>query len=57
MLTLECRELFEGCPGRIEAETEEEVLRQAAAHARDAHGVESVDDATVEQLKAAMRRS
>jgi predicted small metal-binding protein len=54
MQRLECGRLFDGCPGVVEAETTDEVLAQAAAHAREAHGLETLDPATVEAVKAAI---
>ncbi len=55
MKILECGRLFEGCPGRVEAETEEEILQAAAVHAREAHGLDTVDDATTSALRGAIR--
>ncbi len=40
MKTLRCRDLGFDCDQEIRAETEDEVLRQAAAHARSQHNVE-----------------
>lgn len=54
MQRLECGRLFEGCPGVVEGETTDQVLAQAAAHAREAHGLETLDPATVEAVKAAI---
>lgn len=54
MPTLECNELFEGCEAVVNADSTEEVLNEAAAHARDAHGLETLDDDTVEAVKAAI---
>lgn len=54
MQRLECGRLFEGCPGVVEGETTDQVLAQAAAHAREAHGLETLDPATVEAVTAAI---
>lgn len=54
MPTLECNKLFEGCEGVVKADTTDEVLAQAAAHAQQAHGLKSLDDETVEAVKAAI---
>ena len=54
MATLECNKLFEGCDAVVEAATTDEVLAQAAAHARSVHGLATLDDATVDAVKAAI---
>lgn len=54
MPTLECNKLFEGCEAVVEAETTDEVMSQAATHASEAHGLETLDPATVEAVKAAI---
>lgn len=54
MQRLECGKLFEGCEGVVEAETADEVMAQATAHAREAHGLETVDAETAEALTAAI---
>jgi predicted small metal-binding protein len=55
MLELRCGELFDGCEGIVRAETHDEVLRQAAVHAADAHGVTEVDEGTRAALVEATR--
>lgn len=55
MKVLECSQLFEGCPARVEADTEEEILEIAAEHARETHGLESVDNEVATKLRAAIR--
>ncbi len=52
---LRCGELFPGCSIEARGETEEEILKQAAEHARRDHGVASIDPATLEKVKAAIR--
>lgn len=54
MSSLECNKLFEGCDAVVEAPTRDEVLAQAAAHAKTVHGLENLDEATVEAVKAAI---
>jgi predicted small metal-binding protein len=39
----------------VRADSEEEVLRQAAEHAREVHGVQQIDDATAAKVKGAIR--
>ena len=54
-LALHCNEIFDGCPGVVRAETEEEVLAQAADHAAAAHGLTEIDPETRATLSAAIR--
>ena len=52
---LRCGDVVEGCDGVVTGPDDEDVLRQAAAHAAEAHGMAEVDEATVAALKAAIR--
>ena len=52
--TLKCGDLMPGCDFEARAETEEELLEAAAAHAREVHGV-TVTPELAEQVKAAIR--
>jgi predicted small metal-binding protein len=52
---LRCGELFPGCAVEARGETEEEILKQAAEHARRDHGVAQIDPATLAKVKAAIR--
>ena len=54
-VTLNCSELFAGCPAEVRADTAEEVLQQAAEHAADAHGLTELDDSTAAAVRAAIR--
>lgn len=40
MKTLQCKDAGFDCEGKIQAETEGEILEQAAEHARSVHNVE-----------------
>jgi predicted small metal-binding protein len=51
---LNCGELFPGCAVQARGETEEEILKQAAEHARRDHGVTQIDAATLAKVKAAI---
>jgi predicted small metal-binding protein len=53
--TLSCGDLFPGCDARVEDESVEGVMRQAAEHARAKHGLESIDAATAAKVQAAIR--
>ncbi len=55
MKELHCREVGFDCEGVIRGETEDEVLRQATEHARTAHGLAQLDDATVQQIRSKIR--
>lgn len=49
-----CRELGFDCDGVVRAETEEEALKQVAAHAGSTHGITEVDEELVAKVKAIM---
>ena len=38
--TMKCGDLMPGCDFEVRGETEEEILAQAAAHAKEAHGLD-----------------
>jgi len=52
---LRCGELFPGCSIEARGETEEEILKQAAEHARKDHGLSQIDAGTLAKVKAAIR--
>jgi predicted small metal-binding protein len=52
---LRCGDVVPGCTEEVRGATEEEILRQAADHARTAHGIEKIDDQTAAKVKAAIR--
>ena len=54
MKTLHCRDAGFNCEGVIRANSEEEVLSQAAKHAQEVHGV-SVTPEMADQLKTLIR--
>ena len=54
MKTLHCRDAGFDCEGKVSAASEEEVLRQAAEHARTTHNVE-VTPEMAEQIKTLIR--
>ncbi len=53
--TLSCRDVGVDCDWHACAETEEEVLRQAAMHAKEDHGIEKLDDAMIAKAKGAIK--
>ena len=51
---LRCNAIFLGCGHVVRAQSEEELLRLAAEHARQVHGLIEIDEATVRQVRAAI---
>ncbi len=45
------------CNFQAKAETEDELLKKVAQHAKDAHGMTTIDAATAAKVKAAIKRS
>ncbi len=54
MKVLKCREVGFDCNAVIRSESENEILQQAAQHARNVHGVE-VTPEMAQQVKALIR--
>lgn len=52
---LNCGDIIQGCDARIRGENEEEVMRKAAEHARESHGVEEMDQTTAELVRSRIR--
>jgi predicted small metal-binding protein len=52
---LRCRDVGLDCEGEIRAETEEEVLRQAAEHAQTTHNMTEMPPEVVQKVRAAIR--
>lgn len=55
MKTLRCRDAGFDCPAEMRGETEEEVLRQAAEHARVVHGLNEISREAAEKIRALIR--
>lgn len=53
---LKCGDLVPGCGWQAEAETEDELLKKAAAHAQGVHGME-VTPALAEKVRGAIRET
>jgi len=47
-----CGSVVPGCDGVVQGETVEDVMAAAAAHAAEAHGMDSVPDEVVEAIQA-----
>jgi predicted small metal-binding protein len=52
-----CRDVGFNCEGVVRAETEEEVLKQVAAHARAVHNLQTVSEEVVAKVRQVMRDS
>jgi len=52
---LRCGDIMPGCGHVMHGETEGEVMTQAAHHAREAHGLDQIDEATAEKVRGAIR--
>ncbi len=50
-----CRDVGFDCDGIVRAETEEEVLKKVAEHAKSAHNVEEVTAEIIEKVRKVMR--
>ncbi len=50
-----CRDVGFDCDGVVRAETEEEVLKQVAAHAKAVHNLETVSEEVIEKVRQVMR--
>lgn len=51
---LRCGDVVQGCDGVVRGTDDADVMRQAAAHAADAHGMTEVDEETAAALAAAI---
>jgi predicted small metal-binding protein len=47
-----CRDIGFDCDAVVQADSEEEVMAQAATHAREVHGLQHIDDQTAETIRA-----
>lgn len=52
---LHCDDVVPGCDAVVRADSEDEILTQAAAHASEAHGLTDLDEATVAAVRDAIR--
>jgi len=51
MKELQCRDIGFDCDAVVRADTEDEVMAQAAEHARDVHGMTEIDEETSTQIR------
>ena len=52
---LKCKDVGFDCEGVIRAETEEQVLKLVAEHAKEVHGIQEVSPEVVEKVRTAMQ--
>jgi predicted small metal-binding protein len=50
-----CRDVGFDCESVVRAETEEEVLKQVAAHAKTVHNLQTVSEEVVAKVRQVMR--
>ncbi len=53
--SLSCGDVVPGCATVLEGDSEDELLGKVTAHAKDDHGLTEIDDATLAQVKGAIR--
>ncbi len=51
---LKCSDVVPGCNVEMTGNSEEEVLQKAAAHAKSAHGLDSIPPDVVEKVRGAI---
>jgi predicted small metal-binding protein len=47
-----CGDVLSACPAEFQAESEDELFEQIAAHARDDHGIDDVPPEIVDRISA-----
>ncbi|MGC8676498.1 MAG: DUF1059 domain-containing protein [Candidatus Micrarchaeia archaeon] len=52
-----CKDIGMDCGFTATANSEEELMAKIAEHARTAHNMQSIDDATMAKVKAAIKKS
>ncbi len=55
MKELRCRDVGFDCQAVVRADTEENVMRQAADHARTQHDLKQLDEATTQKIRSKIR--
>lgn len=55
MKEFSCGDVVPGCKAKFRARTEEELLAQVAAHAREGHGIQQVSAELVSAVKGSIR--
>ena len=52
---LRCRDVGTDCDFEARGETEEEIMEQAAKHAKESHGLDEIPQEMAEKVQAAIR--
>lgn len=52
---LRCTDIVPGCDAVVHGSSDEDILRQAVAHAREVHGFDQIDAATEQAVRAAIK--
>jgi predicted small metal-binding protein len=52
-----CKDVTGTCGFVAQADTEDELLKKVADHAREVHGITHIDDATLAQVKGAIKQT
>jgi predicted small metal-binding protein len=52
--TLKCGDVVPGCKAQFRADSEQEVLKQAAEHAKTAHNLSNIPPDVLEKVKGAI---
>jgi predicted small metal-binding protein len=55
-LSLACKDVGQNCSFKAEAATEEELLKKVSQHAKQAHGMATIDQATMAKVKGAIKK-
>ena len=55
MYSFECANVVPGCAGRVEGETEQDVLQKVAAHAAEAHDITEISPELADKVRAGIR--
>ena len=55
--SLACGDVMPGCAATFSADTEEDLLAQAAPHAAEAHGIAEMTPEVLEAVRAAVKQS
>jgi len=57
MKSFACKDIGMSCGFIAKAETEEQLLKKIAEHAKKAHNMQTIDDATMAKIKAVIKEA
>ena len=49
---LNCRDIGFDCDAVVRADSDDEIMAQAATHAREVHGLQEIDSQTADKIRA-----